>query len=454
MNGKPPGGWRSWYVVGVLSVAYVCSFIDRSVLGLMVGPIKEDLGINDTQFSLLHGFAFAIFYTLLGIPIAWLADRANRRNIIAAGIAVWSLMTALCGLARTFGAMFLARVGVGVGEAALSPAAYSMIADLFPREKLGRALGIYSSGVFVGIGLSFIISAILIGALDTVTLPVVGELTPWRLTLILVGAPGLVIAALCFTFREPRRLGAKAGGVPLRQVARFFDQNASLYVLHFIAFSMLTLLFNAQLTWLAEYLIRIHGMERGVAGPALGLVVTIFGGSGIICGGLYADLLKRRGDNGGAIRAALLGAVLLLPVAATTTLMPSAGLSLALAAPLLFFSSWVFAPATTALQLFSPPNMRAQFSAVYLFVVNLTGIGFGGTAVALITDYVYRDDNMLHYSMAIASTISGILSILLLWMLLSIYRGAMNETERALARRDESGAVHRPPGPRGSGEAS
>ncbi len=432
MSARPPGGWRSGYVVGVLSVAYICSFIDRSLLSLMVAPIREELGINDTQFSLLHGFAFAVFYTLLGIPIAWLADRANRRNIIAAGIAVWSLMTALCGLARTFGALFLARVGVGVGEAALSPAAYSMIADLFSREKLGRALGVYSSGVFVGIGLSFVISAVLIDALDTVTLPVLGELTPWRLTLILVGAPGLAIAALCFTFREPRRLGASTGGVPLRQVGRFFRRNASLYLLHFIAFSMLTLLFNAQISWFAEYLMRIHGMERGVAGPWLGLIITFFGGSGIICGGLYADFLKRRGDNGGAIRAALLGACLLLPVAATTTLMPGAGLSLLLAAPLLFFSSWVFAPATTALQLFSPPNMRAQFSAVYLFVVNLTGIGFGGTAVALITDYVFGNDSMLHYSMAIVSGLSGALSIVLLRKLLSIYRCAMNESESAL----------------------
>jgi len=204
-------------------------------------------------------------------------------------------------------------VGVGVGEAALSPAAYSIIADLFPREKLGRALGVYSSGVFVGIGLSFIISALLIDALDTVTLPLAGELKPWRLTLILVGAPGLAIAALCFTFREPRRLGVRSAGVPLRQVGRFFGQNASLYLLHFVAFSMLTLLFNAQMTWLAEYLIRIHGMERGLAGPYLGLIVTVFGGGGIICGGLYADCLKRRGDNGGAIRAALLGAALRRP---------------------------------------------------------------------------------------------------------------------------------------------
>ncbi len=424
---------RSWYIVGVLTVAYTCSYIDRSVLGLMVGPIKAELGITDTQFSLLQGFAFAIFYTLLGIPIAWLADRASRRNIISAGIAVWSLMTALCGLARTFGSMFLARVGVGVGEAALSPAAYSMIADLFPRDKLGRALGIYSSGVFVGIGLSFILVGKLIGALDSVTLPLVGELTPWRLTLIVLGIPGLIVAALCFTFREPARLGAKTGGVPLGEVRVFFRRHWKIYVLLFVAFSMLTLLFNGVMSWFGEYLIRIHGMTRADAGWYLGLIVTFFGGSGIICGGLHCDYLKRRGDNGGAIRSALMAACLLLPLGATATLMPTAELSLMVCAPLLFFASWVFAPATTALQLFTPPAMRAQFSAVYFFVVNLTGIGFGGTAVALITDFVFQDEAMLHYSIASAAALSGILSIILLWLLLSIYRRAMDVRERQLA---------------------
>jgi len=308
-----------------------------------------------------------------------------------------------------------------------------MIADLFPREKLGRALGIYSSGVFIGIGLSFILVAELISVLDTVTLPVVGELTPWRLTLIVLGIPGLAIAALCFTFREPARLGAAKGGVPLSEVGRFFGQNFSLYALHFIAFSMLTLLFNAVMTWFAEYLIRIHDMDRGAAGWYLGLTVTFFGGGGIICGGLHGDYLKRRGDNGGAIRSALLAACLLLPFGAAATLMPNAGLSLLLCAPLLFFSSWVFAPATAALQLFSPPAMRAQFSAVYLFVVNLTGIGFGGTAVALITDFVFRDDGMLHYSIAIAAALSGAVSVILLWRLLGIYRRGMDDRERQLA---------------------
>ena len=145
----------SWYTVAVLTLAYLFSYIDRQILSLMVGPIQRDLQLTDTQFSLLHGFAFAIFYTLLGIPIARLADRKSRRLLIAAGVAIWSVATAMGGLARNFAQLFTARIAVGVGEAALTPAAYSMLADLFPRQQLGRAIGVYSSGVFVGIGLSF-----------------------------------------------------------------------------------------------------------------------------------------------------------------------------------------------------------------------------------------------------------------------------------------------------------
>ena len=206
---------RSWYIVGVLTVAYTCSFIDRSVLGLMVGPIRDELGITDTQFSLLQGLAFAIFYTLLGIPIARLADRTNRRNIVAAGIALWSLMTALCGLARSFGSLFMARVGVGVGEAALAPAAFSLITDLFPRKKVGRAIGTYQTGLFVGYGLSVILGGWLVGTLEQgppLELPLLGELSAWRATLVIVGLPGLVIALLCLTFREPARHGGAQAG--------------------------------------------------------------------------------------------------------------------------------------------------------------------------------------------------------------------------------------------------
>lgn len=421
------GNLAAWYAVGILTIAYTFSYIDRQILALMVGPIRQDLGISDSQFSLLHGLAFALFYTLFGIPIGRLADARNRRNLIAAGIAIWSFATVCCGLVRTFWQLFAARVGVGVGEAALSPAAYSMLADLFPRNKLGRAIGIYSSGVFIGIGLSFIIGSLVISKIEAMgglTLPVIGELKAWQATFIIVGAPGLIFAALVLTLTEPKRHG---GGqvLPLRSVIAYANDHKKVYALYFIGFSMITLMFNATMAWAAEYFIRIHEISRAEIGPQLGWLAVFFGGSGIICGGLFTDWLTKRGYDDAPVRAALLGVVLLTPVAVLTPLVADAHVSLMMFAPLLFFVSFPFGPAATGLQLMTPPAMRAQMSAVYLFFVNLTGIGFGGTATALITDFIFADDMKLHWSMAIVSAISGILAIILLIMALTPFRQRM-----------------------------
>ena len=148
-----PDPMYAWYVVGILMLAYTFSFIDRQILSLLVGPIRRDLAITDTQMSLLHGLAFAIFYTFLGLPIGRVVDSRSRRKVIIIGITVWSLMTAACGLANRFVTLFLARMGVGVGEATLNPAAYSLITDYFPKEKQGRAMGIYGMGIYMGAGL-------------------------------------------------------------------------------------------------------------------------------------------------------------------------------------------------------------------------------------------------------------------------------------------------------------
>jgi MFS family permease len=200
-----PSPLRAWYAVAVLVLAFVFSFIDRIVIALLVEPIKADLGISDFDIGLLQGFAFAIFYALLGIPIGRLSDRISRRGIIATGIAVWSLMTAACGLARSFFGLFLARVGVGVGEATLSPAAYSMISDYFPREKLGRALGVYQSGAMLGAGIAFLVGGAavqLLSAYDGQVLPVLGPVRMWQLAFFAVGLPGLLIALLMLTVRS------------------------------------------------------------------------------------------------------------------------------------------------------------------------------------------------------------------------------------------------------------
>ena len=196
----------SWYGLAILFIAYTVSFVDRTILSLLVEPIKADLYLSDTQISLLHGLAFAIFYTFLGIPIARLADQRSRKLIITTGICVWSIMTAACGLAGRFSTLFLARVGVGVGEAALSPAAYSMISDMFPKNKLGLALSLYSSGVYVGAGLAFIIGGLAVEAalqLRMPELPLIGIVDGWQVIFFIVGLPGLLVALLMLTVKEP-----------------------------------------------------------------------------------------------------------------------------------------------------------------------------------------------------------------------------------------------------------
>jgi len=419
-----------WYAVGIMTVAYMFSYIDRQIISLMVGPIRDDLGISDSEFSLLVGLAFALFYTVLGIPIGRLADASNRRNIIAIGIAFWSFATAACGLARTFGQLFIARVAVGVGEAALTPAAYSMLADMFSPKKLGRAIGVYSSGVFIGIGLSFIVGAYLVTALEAnggLSLPLFGHMKPWQATFVIVGSPGLIIALLMLTVLEPARARNVTSSMRIRDVLRFAVRHYRVYALHFVGFAMITLMFNGIMAWAAEYFIRIHEIPRAEIGPKLGILAAVFGGTGIVCGGLFCDWLSGRGHTDAPIKAGLAGTVLLLPFAIAAPLVGDPSLSLLLFAPLLFFVSFPFGPAAAGLQMITPPRMRAQMSAVYLFVVNLTGIGFGGTAVALITDFVFHDDMMLHWSMACVAAIGGVLSIILLSLAQKPFRITISE---------------------------
>ncbi|NJL12269.1 MAG: MFS transporter [Microscillaceae bacterium] len=179
--------WYAWYVVVVLMIAYISSFIDRQILSLLVEDIQRDMKINDFQISLLMGISFALFYTLLGLPIGRLADRYSRRNIIMAGVFVWSLMTAACGLVRTYFQFFLARVGVGVGEAALSPAAYPLIADYFPPQRLATALSVYSMGIYIGSGLAFLVGGRVAGwAAELASAVQFLSGSGWRLLLVLV----------------------------------------------------------------------------------------------------------------------------------------------------------------------------------------------------------------------------------------------------------------------------
>lgn len=429
----------AWYVIGVLMLAYTLSFIDRQIMSLLVGPVRADLNINDTQFSLLHGLAFGLFYTLMGLPLGRVADRGNRRMIIVLGIAAWSVMTAVCGLARNFWQLFAARIGVGVGEAALSPAAYSLIADYFPPSKLGRAISAYSMGVYLGAGLAYIIGGVVINLVSTVpevSLPLIGVMRSWQVTFFVVGVPGLLVALLALSVREPVRRGmllrggAAAPHVSLGELFRFLWSQRRVFGAHFVGFSLLAMLFNAVTAWTPAFFIRKFDYTAPEIGLALGAIILVFGSSGIIVGGWFGDYLRARGYRDAPMRAAAIGALALTPFAATATLMSDPIWSLALFCPLMFFSSFPFGLAAAGLQMVTPNQMRGQVSAMYLFAVNLLGIASGPTIAALLTDYVFKSDSLVGYSLAIVAGVSAPLAAVVLLT-------AFKPFERALEAKSE-----------------
>jgi MFS family permease len=401
-------------------LAYTFSYIDRQILSMLVEPIKADLEITDTQIGLLQGLAFAVFYTLVGIPMGRLADARDRKRIIAWGVFFWSLATAACGLAKSYWQLFVARVGVGVGEATLGPAAYSMLADLFPPERRSRAIGAYSIGVYLGIGLAAIIGGQIVGALadaPPLVLPLVGELAPWHITFFIVGLPGIVLALWIATLPEPQRRGVSSSStsVPLAEVVDFvFVRNARLLLTHFIGFSMLTLLFNATVFWMAPYLIRAHAMAPADFGGQLGLTLAIAGGIGIFAGGAFADLLRRRGVAAAELWPGIVSAIGVLPFGIGTAQASSGEAALALFAGFMFFSSFPFAAAASALSLVCPNRVRGQVSAIYLFCVNLAGIGLGSLATGVLNDSVFRDPDRVGDSIAWVIGIAAPLAAVLL----------------------------------------
>jgi MFS family permease len=423
-----------WYAVTVLTIAYVLSFIDRSILTRLVAPIRADLGISDTQLSLLHGLAFAIFYTTLGIPVALLADRLNRRNIIMIGITMWSVATAVCGLARNFWQLFAARIAVGVGEATLSPAAYSMIADLFPPTRLGRALAVYTLGAFAGVGLAYVIGGAVIGAVSgapQLTLPLVGEIRSWQLVFFVVGLPGALVALWMLTLPEPARRHASPAvpdrswiAAALRECLVHMRAQWQSYAAHLAGFALLGLVFNAAIAWMPSYLIRVFLLAPAEAGFTVGIVLLVFGTLGVLTGGWLTDHLGALGHSDAAMRVGLIAAVCTLPLAASSTVVPHMILGVALFAGLMFFTSMPFGAAAAAIQLITPSRMRATASSIYLCVLNLVGLGLGPTLVALFTDFVFVDDAAVGRSLAVASILATVPAMLIFWWGLPHFRRA------------------------------
>jgi MFS family permease/uncharacterized membrane protein YuzA (DUF378 family) len=427
---ETPGSSRyAWYLVAVLILAYTFSYIDRSILTLMVGPIRADLDISDVQLSLLHGFAFAIFYTFVGIPIGRLVDRGRRTAIVAGGITLWSIATALCGFAGSFGQMFAARIGVGVGEAALSPAAYSMLADQFEGKRLVRALSMYQSAIYLGPAIATLFGGVLLGQLSPVD-TALGHFEPWQLVFLIVGLPGLAVALLVATLREPaRRAAGPTDAAPsFGDVLRHMKRDRGAYGLLILGLCFQSVMWNGAAAWIPTHFIRAYGWTTSQVAWGYGPAIAICGTAGGLSGGWLAGWMRDRGHSDSNIRIGVIAALLALPFGVAAPLMPTAEWSLALLCGFLFAGAMPYGGAAAAFQEITPNRMRGQVSAVYLFWLNLAGIGLGSTLVALVTQNIYGGDAMISRAIATVVGICAALSALTLLLARKFYRVAMART--------------------------
>lgn len=430
----------SWYVVFVLLLAYILAFIDREIIALLVPDIKASLQISDTQMSLLLGGAFAVFYTFFGVIIAWLADRGNRRWLIFIGVTFWSVMTAACGFATSYAALFLARVGVGAGEAALNPSALSMLKDYFPPDKIGRAIGLYTAGVSSGSGLAFILGGAIypkVKAAGPVELPLLGWHEPWQLMFIYVGLPGLLIALLVLTIREPVRREFVATGIkpiasPINKtIAHLFNRWKAFIVL-FFALSSLAIMAYGIGFWIPEFLRRTYNLTPEQLGFWLqwrGVIVIVFGLSGVLLGGWMSDYFQKRYEDG-YVRVCIVSFFIMATGYCLFTLMPSPLLATLFLIPASLGAAAPTAAGAAAVVAISPPTMRAQVIAFYYFVLNAVGFFIGPTAVALVTDFYFADEAQLRYSMFVVALVVSVIGTALLFYNLPHFRSAAREARQ------------------------
>jgi MFS family permease len=418
---RSSGGLYAWLVVFFLMVLLTSSFIDRTILSLLVRPIRHDLVLSDTEFSYLTGLAFVVMYSLAGIPLGWVADRWSRRLLIAGGVAVWSVMTASCGMANSFWRLFTARVGVGIGEATLSPCAYSLISDYFPPERLARPLSVFALGIPIGSGMALIIGGSVIDAITAigpVALPVIGMTKPWQSIFLIVGLPGLLLAVLALVIlREPRhRHPPTVEPQPsFAEVFVIMGKNLRIYATLALGIGAFAIYALGANVWLPTYLQRVHGFTPGESGRFLGTSILIFGILGSVTAGWLADSLAKRGHRDGLSRIGIAYAVGMFLCGGIGPIVPVPWLSLTLVSLSGFFSLTWAGVNVSVLQTITPIRMRNQVSAIYLLFTNIVGMGFGPTMIAGATDYLFRRDNAVGYSLALVAASSMTLTCLILW---------------------------------------
>lgn len=433
-----PGGVYRWYVVAVLFLAYAFSAIDARILTLLVAPLKASMQLSDFQISLLQGFAFALLYSVAALPVGRMVDSSPKRPVlIVTGIVLWSIMTAGCGLAKNFFTLFLARVGVGVGEATLSPSAYSLISDYFPKDRRALAISFYAIGYPIGGGLALILGGVLLNFYTEADISGWGYLAsfePWQLVFISVGLPGVFIAALVATIRDPGRSesgGLKdAGSIPIRQALAYLKKRWQLYSILIGVTALSGLLAIGTSLWYPTFLMRTYGMNAMDVGFYYGTLMLVCGTIGTLAGGWLSGFLQRRGTVDSNLRIMFVATCVKALPLVIGPLMPTATLALTLMAVGTLVGQASQGVILTAIQDVTPNRLRGQVTALTLLAVNLVGLGLGSSIVAAFTDFVFGDERALRYSIALTGAIFLPIMAVMLAKGMRMYRAEIASIER------------------------
>ncbi len=433
----------AWYMVVILTIAYVLSFIDRYILGLLVEPIKADLELSDTQMGLLLGPAFAIFYALMGLPLGWMADHKNRVRLVAFGVGLWSIATVMSGIARNFTHLFLMRIGVGVGEAVLSPCTMSLVADSFPKEKRARPIALYTTSISVGAGIAALTGAAVIGWANnssTIAVPVLGELKPWQLTLVIVGLPGLLVAPFLYFLKEPARQSDNVSSkevnkASISDTARYLGKRWPLFTGFVAVFCFMTIV-GYSTSWGASLFSRTWGWSAPQYGKMAGIMFLIVGPITVNFAGWLSDHLSAKGVVDAPLLIPIIGVPIMIAGGVAWPLMPTPELAIVVLGITMAGVALASATGATALLAIVPAQLRGQSVAIYYMFISFFGLGFGPTTIGLLNDHVFSEAT-LRYSMAVLPLIYGIPLLFLLPWIRRKYRNEFNNIYGGASRKTE-----------------
>jgi len=425
-NEHRAGSAAAWWALLLLTATYTFSFIDRQIINLLVDPIRADLSLSDSQVSFLQGLAFVLPYVILSIPLGRIVDRANRIRVLVFGILIWTVSCVTCGLAKNFWQLGVARMGVGAGEASVTPASWSLLADYFPENKRALPVSIFLMGPYLGAGLSLILGAEVVGwasGLGAIELPMVGALAPWQLTFMLVALPGLLMVFLLPLLREPprtQRLTQTAEPLSWGDVANYVWPRRGVFGAYLLGAPFIVLVLYALQAWVPSLLIRVHGLEIVDAGRYYGSIALIAGSAGVLSGPVAARWLATRVDPARApLVTSIWSTSLLIPVLVGAGLAESLTWALVLITGASYLVTFPLALFATGLQSASPNEMRGLMAGCFVLSTNLIGLALGPTSVALASDYIFESTQAVGSSLALVGATVLPMAVLLLWRGLS-----------------------------------